>query len=190
MNKNGLEIERKFLIEYPDCNFLLSLEKLRVLNMTQTYLLDDSRIRAIEENGETTYIKTVKKHITELVREEREWEISEEEYFSLLKNKKQGTNTIEKTRYAVEIGGTVYEIDVFGFWNDRAFLEIELEDASYETFGGYIMGILGTIPEDGSKLELETDRLHISILKIDEHRIEKTIVTKKETTEKDVIEEE
>lgn len=69
-------------------------------------------------------------------------------------------------------------------------LEIELEDASYETFGGYIMGILGTIPEDGSKLELETDRLHISILKIDEHRIEKTIVTKKETTEKDVIEEE
>lgn len=128
MNKNGLEIERKFLIEYPDCNFLLSLEKLRVLNITQTYLLDDSRIRAIEENGETTYIKTVKKHITELVREEREWEISEEEYFSLLKNKKQGTNTIEKTRYAVEIGGTVYEIDVFGFWNDRAFLEIELED--------------------------------------------------------------
>lgn len=132
MNKNGLEIERKFLIEYPDCNFLLSLEKLRVLNMTQTYLLDDSRIRAIEENGETTYIKTVKKHITELVREEREWEISEEEYFSLLKNKKQGTNTIEKTRYAVEIGGTVYEIDVFGFWNDRAFLEIELEDENQQ----------------------------------------------------------
>lgn len=132
MNKNGLEIERKFLIEYPDCNFLLSLEKLRVLNITQTYLLDDSRIRAIEENGETTYIKTVKKHITELVREEREWEISEEEYFSLLKNKKQGTNTIEKTRYAVEIGGTVYEIDVFGFWNDRAFLEIELEDENQQ----------------------------------------------------------
>lgn len=132
MNKNGLEIERKFLIEYPDCNFLLSLEKLRVLNMTQTYLLDDSRIRAIEENGETIYIKTVKKHITELVREEREWEISEEEYFSLLKNKKQGTNTIEKTRYAVEIGGTVYEIDVFGFWNDRAFLEIELEDENQQ----------------------------------------------------------
>lgn len=132
MNKNGLEIERKFLIEYPDCNFLLSLEKLRVLNMTQTYLLDDSRIRAIEENGETTYIKTVKKHITELVREEREWEISEEEYFSLLKNKKQGTNTIEKTRYAVEIGGAVYEIDVFGFWNDRAFLEIELEDENQQ----------------------------------------------------------
>ena len=132
MNKNGLEIERKFLIEYPDCNFLLSLEKLRALNITQTYLLDDSRIRAIEENGETTYIKTVKKHITELVREEREWEISEEEYFSLLKNKKQGTNTIEKTRYAVEIGGAVYEIDVFGFWNDRAFLEIELEDENQQ----------------------------------------------------------
>ncbi|MBQ8146861.1 MAG: HlyC/CorC family transporter [Clostridia bacterium] len=61
-----------------------------------------------------------------------------------------------------------------------AELEIELEECDYDTFGGYIMGILGTIPEDGSKLELETELLNISILKVDEHRIEKTIVTKKE----------
>ncbi len=58
-------------------------------------------------------------------------------------------------------------------------LGIALEDCGYDTFGGYIIGILGTIPEDGSKLELETELLHISILKISEHRIEKTIVTKK-----------
>ena len=64
-------------------------------------------------------------------------------------------------------------------------LEIEIEDCFYDTFGGYIIGILGTIPEDGSKLDIETELLNISILKIDEHRIEKTIVTKKIIEEKE-----
>lgn len=59
-------------------------------------------------------------------------------------------------------------------------LGVEFEECEYDTFGGYIIGILGTIPDDGSKLELETDSLYIKVVKVDEHRIEKTIVSKKE----------
>ncbi len=69
-------------------------------------------------------------------------------------------------------------------------LELEFEEREYDTFGGYIIGILGTIPEDGSKLKLETDSLVINIIKIDEHRIEKTIVTKKETVKEEEKEKE
>ena len=58
-------------------------------------------------------------------------------------------------------------------------LEVKFEESNFETFGGYITGLLGTIPEDGSHLEVETEELHIRVVKVDEHRIEKTIVTKK-----------
>ena len=132
MDKNGLEIERKFLIFYPNLNFLSQMDNTDILRISQTYLEDNSRIRKVEQNGNTTYIKTVKKHISELVREEKEWEIGEDEYKTALNNKKSGTKTIEKTRYAVHLNNVVYEIDVFDFWQDRAFLEVELEDENQE----------------------------------------------------------
>ena len=132
MNKNGLEIERKFLIEYPDVKELSLMDRVRILKISQTYLNDDSRIRMICEGEKITYIKTVKKHISEITREEKEWEIGKEEYYSSLENKKVGTNTIEKIRYAVDIDGIIYEIDIFEFWNDRAFLEIELESENQD----------------------------------------------------------
>ncbi|MEE0946965.1 MAG: CYTH domain-containing protein [Acutalibacteraceae bacterium] len=128
LSKNGYEIERKFLIKYPDTKLLSEIDGCRVMKMEQTYLEDGSRIRKIKESGKTTYIKTVKKHITNLKREEKEWEISREEYNEAIKLKAQNTNTINKTRYAVELGGFVYEIDVFDFFKDRAFLEVELTD--------------------------------------------------------------
>ena len=132
LSVNGLEIERKFLIKYPDVKSLLSMENCRVKEISQSYLNTDGRIRKIKEQGKTTYIKTVKKHITNLTREEKEWEITKEEYLSLLKNKKENTNTIEKTRYAVSLNGFIYEIDVFSFWKDRAFLEVELKNENQE----------------------------------------------------------
>ncbi len=125
--KDSLEIERKFLIKYPDIKKISLINGLKVAEIEQSYLNDGSRIRKIIEGEETSYIKTVKKHITNVKREEKEWEISEEEYFNALQNKEQGTDTIVKTRYALPLFGFVYEIDVFPFWNDRAFMEVELE---------------------------------------------------------------
>ncbi len=129
MEKNGLEIERKFLILFPDCKALSVMENTDIMKISQTYLEDNSRIRKIEQDGKVYYIKTVKQHISELVRQEREWEISEQEYNLSLGFKKEGTNTIEKVRYAVRKNDLTYEIDVFDFWNDRAFLEVELNSA-------------------------------------------------------------
>ena len=48
-----------------------------------------------------------------------------------------------------------------------------------DTFGGYIFGTIDVIPDDGTVFELETDTLSIKVTKIEDHRIEKCIVTKK-----------
>ncbi len=132
MNLNGFEIERKFLIKYPDVNFLLKNPLCRVLKMEQTYLKGGARVRKIEEKGNISFIKTLKKHISDIKREEKEWQISEEEYIKDLQNKAEGTTTIKKIRYAFPLESLVLEIDVFPFWNDRAFLEIELENEEQE----------------------------------------------------------
>ena len=59
----------------------------------------------------------------------------------------------------------------------------EEEEIDCDTFGGYLFSILGAIPEDGSVVDLETDRLAVKIDEIKDHRIERAIVTVKEATE-------
>ena len=61
--------------------------------------------------------------------------------------------------------------------NEALKIDIPTEDA--DTFGGYIMGIMGTVPDDGSSFHLETDNLEIDVAYIKNHRIGKTIVRKK-----------
>ena len=59
-------------------------------------------------------------------------------------------------------------------------LEITFDTEDCDTFGGYIFGVLGEIPDDGSTLDLETDDLIIKVESVLDHRIESTLVTVKE----------
>lgn len=122
-----LEIERKFLIEYPDTEYLLTLPCAKV-HIEQHYLIGANgryRLRKRGENGGYIYIKTVKKKISETVREEIEERISENEYNDLLKNDAV-MGSISKDRYCLMYNGTYYEIDIFPFWKKQAYLEVEL----------------------------------------------------------------
>ena len=58
-------------------------------------------------------------------------------------------------------------------------LGVTFDTEDCDTFGGYILGLLGEIPDDGSTLELETDDLTIKVESVAEHRIEETVVTVK-----------
>ena len=51
-------------------------------------------------------------------------------------------------------------------------LDTELPSEKYDTFGGYVVAILGHIPKNGSQEALDTDRLHIEVLEVKHHRIE------------------
>lgn len=129
---NGLETERKYLIEYPDIKYLSSLNNVKILKIEQAYIKGDNglRIRKLSENGKTVFIKTEKHKLSELTRSEKEEEISESEYLTLLERKEN--SVIKKTRYVYTKDEINYEIDVFPFWNDRAFLETELSSETEE----------------------------------------------------------
>ena len=59
-------------------------------------------------------------------------------------------------------------------------LEIKLEDCDAETFSGYVLGLYGSIPEDGSTFEISTDLFDIDIREIKEHKIESAYVILKQ----------
>ena len=59
-------------------------------------------------------------------------------------------------------------------------LDVSFETEDCDTFGGYIFGQLGEIPDDGTQVELETEELLIKVESIADHRIESTFVAVKE----------
>ncbi len=124
-----LEIERKYLIKYPDVNHLLTLTCVKS-EIEQSYLINNGkkfRVRKRGENGSYIYIKTEKHKISNAVYEEIEETISLDEYNNYLANSRV-MGTISKDRYCLMYKGTYYEIDIFPFWNNQAYLEVELDN--------------------------------------------------------------
>lgn len=133
-----LEIERKFLVAFPDLDALERMPNCVGAEIEQTYLVDEngkkSRIRKRGRDGHFLYFHTVKQHISDAKRIETERRITEEEYNALMQYADPARNTVRKTRYCLAYGRHYFELDVFPFWNDKAVLEIELlrEDEPFE----------------------------------------------------------
>lgn len=127
-----MEIERKFLIKYPDIKWLESLPNCRKVDIIQTYLVsgngDELRVRQRGENGSYICFKTRKRLIDGMKRIELEERLSQEEYLRLLMEADPTKRPIRKTRYCLTWDNQYFEIDVYPFWKDRAVAEIELSD--------------------------------------------------------------
>lgn len=128
-----LEIERKYLIAYPDITFLEACPNYSKSDICQTYLKNEGsttgmRIRKRGANGIYKYTKTFKRDITPVKRIELEDEISQQEYKELLKSADPMLKTISKTRHCFSYNNQLFELDIYTFWNDRATLELELEN--------------------------------------------------------------
>ncbi len=127
---SAYEIERKFLIAYPDVSVLRAMDGCHVARIEQTYLLATDgvarRVRRLESERGVRYIETVKRRVSDLRAVEEERELTAEEYASLLTLADPMRRTIDKTRYSVPYGGHTVEVDVYDFWQDRATAEVEL----------------------------------------------------------------
>lgn len=126
------EIERKYLIRYPDIKTLQTQKGVEQWEIVQIYLTvsgpgETRRIRQVVSGGEIKYYKTFKKHLTSLTNEEDEGEIDQLEYIHLCQEQQPGCKPVGKTRYRIPYEGHILEFDIYPFWNDRAILEIELE---------------------------------------------------------------
>ena len=127
-----LEIERKFLIEYPDTEALDQMPDVRKVKIIQTYLpIEDNLIRRVRESTEgdkVDYWYTEKRRISDVVHIEREKEISQEQYVELLNEAAQDAKPIRKTRYYLNANDLCFEIDIYPEWTDKALVEVELKD--------------------------------------------------------------
>ena len=125
-----VEIERKFLIEYPDPAMLSSLPFCRKVDIEQTYLKtadgSEARVRRRGLDGCCLYTHTVKSRSASMKRTEIERRITEAEYRALLADADPDRGVIRKTRYCLVFDAQYFEIDVYPFWTDRAIAEIEL----------------------------------------------------------------
>ena len=124
------EIERRFLIRMPGNDWFTSNTEYTLIK--QTYLVapegQTARVRMRGRDGNYRYTHTVKTRLSSIRRIEREREIDKAEYEKLLLTADPARRTIEKRRYIVMCLGQRFEVDIFPFWNDRAIIELELED--------------------------------------------------------------
>ena len=76
-----------------------------------------------------------------------------------------------------------------GSWKMKGFVSLDevaeitgakLPVDDYETLSGYIFGLYCSIPKDGSKFDIETPELKISVLNVKFHTVESAVVTRKE----------
>lgn len=125
------EIERKFLIEMPDLKAFNNptLEKVEII---QTYLRsmgpdEEIRIRQRGIDGHFVYTRTIKKGSGK-TRLETEQRISKDQYLTYLMDADPKYKPIRKNRYCFVYNNQYLEIDVYPFWNDKAILEVEINN--------------------------------------------------------------
>lgn len=115
------EIERKFLIDAALWNW-----QGKPVHMSQAYLcIDETKVMRVRIAGEKAFL-TIKSNLKGISRDEFEYEIPLDDAQKLLSLKVGAV--VEKTRYLLEFGGKIWEIDVFEGENKGLIVaEIELE---------------------------------------------------------------
>lgn len=146
------EIERKFLIEYPDISYLESIPNCQKVEIIQTYLNsnneDEIRVRQRGHQGNFIYYQTVKKKISDVKRIEIEKRLSEEEYLRLLMNADTTKHQIRKDRYCLMYENQYFEIDIYPFWKDKAIVEIELSDENADVMFPDFIKVIKEVTDD------------------------------------------
>ena len=131
-----LEIERKYLIRFPDLKRLEEKPNCEKVEIVQTYLLskDDTevRVRMRGKDGRYLFYRTEKRRITDTSRAEVERRITQEEYVVYLADADPLRKPVRKMRYCLTENSRYYEIDIFPEWKKQAILELELRSEDEE----------------------------------------------------------
>lgn len=130
------EIERKFLIKYPNVKELENMPNCTKVDITQTYLKSDDeterRVRARGIDGDYLYYLTEKRKVSNIKRVEVERKLTQNEYLKLLMDADNDLHTIRKTRYCLTENNQYFEIDLYPEWKNQAIMEIELSSEDDE----------------------------------------------------------
>ncbi len=148
------EIERKFLIEYPNLKKLRSMPNCTEVDITQTYLKSrdgvERRVRARGINGDYVYYVTEKKKVSGIKRVETERRLTQDEYLQLLMEADNHLHTIHKTRFCLMENNQYFEIDIYPEWDKQAIMEIELSSEDEEVRVPSFIHVIKEVTDDDS----------------------------------------
>lgn len=86
----------------------------------------------------------------------------------------------EKVEDIEEIGDGAWRITGSASISDvEETLGVKFEDSDSDTVSGFVLGLYGSIPEDGSSFEISTETLDIQIEDIKDHKVGSAIITLK-----------
>lgn len=148
------EIERKFLIKYPDVSVLDNDPNCQKIEIIQTYLKSDEneevRVRQRGCNGNYIYFITTKKKVSDVKRIEIEERLTQQEYLRYLMEADTSMRQIRKTRYCLTYEGQYFEIDIYPFWDHQAIVEIELSDENAEIVFPDTLKVIKEVTDDAA----------------------------------------
>ncbi|MBR5095410.1 MAG: AAA family ATPase [Oscillospiraceae bacterium] len=125
------EIERKFLVAYPDLEALERIPGCRRVEIEQAYLPTTNeerlRVRKWVESGQAIYYKTRRRRVNgqKIEVEER---LTQRAYLELLKEAGSELRLLRKVRYSLSHDGQLFQLDLYPFWQDKAVAKIELNE--------------------------------------------------------------
>ena len=111
------EIERKYLVSYPDVDWLESLPNCNKVEIVQTYLRsdpeDEIRIRRRGSGDQSLYYFTEKRVVENKKQLRTQRRLTAGEYHMLMMQADPHRRQISKTRYCLTYEGQYFEIDLF-----------------------------------------------------------------------------
>ena len=148
------EIERKFIIYFPDIKELESMPNCTKVDIVQTYLksVDDTerRVRARGIDGDYMYTLTEKRKVSDIKRIEVEKRITQDEYIQYLMEADNRLHPIHKIRYCLSENNQYFEIDIYPEWDKQAIMEIELSDENEKIQTPSFINVFKEVTEDES----------------------------------------
>ena len=150
------EIERKYLIEYPNLELLRAMPNCQEVEILQTYLngsnsKNEVRVRQRGLNGNYVFTKTTKRGSDDpKKRVEIEKRISKDEYLKALMDACPGASPIRKTRFCIlrRESGQYLEIDIYPTSSRYAILEVEFASADNEVVAPEFIKIVKEVTDD------------------------------------------
>lgn len=109
----------------------------------------------VDEYGGTAGIVTLEDLVESIVGNIQDEYDDEEEEFSV----------IDETTFTVDGTASIDEVN--------EHVGVDLPDDEYDTIGGFVISLLGYLPEDGEMNELDYENLHFTILNLEDKRIGK-----------------
>lgn len=113
----------------------------------------------LDEYGGTEGIVTINDLLEQLVGDLEDEDCPEE--------KQEGIEQVDDTTWKIYGNLPLEEV--------AETINVPLPIEEYDTFSGFVFATYGSVPVDGSKIEVKTDKLQILVTKICEHQVEEAI---------------